>query len=66
VVIVSLKAGPSIVGAGNSCFLHYIENSKMKVEKFGLNGLGAEYHGYTADVTEQSQPMEIFRAETNL
>lgn len=44
---------PSIVGAGNNgCVLHYIENSKMKVEDdLVLMDLGAEYHGYTADVT---------------
>ncbi|MGM0391743.1 MAG: aminopeptidase P N-terminal domain-containing protein, partial [Bacteroidota bacterium] len=44
---------PSIVGAGNNgCVLHYIENNKMKVEDdLVLMDLGAEYHGYTADVT---------------
>ncbi len=44
---------PSIVGAGNNgCVLHYIENTKMKVEDdLVLMDLGAEYHGYTADVT---------------
>jgi len=44
---------PSIVGAGNNgCVLHYIENTKMKVENdMVLMDLGAEYHGYTADVT---------------
>jgi Xaa-Pro aminopeptidase len=44
---------PSIVGAGNNgCVLHYIENSKMKMENdLVLMDLGAEYHGYTADVT---------------
>ena len=44
---------PSIVGAGNNgCVLHYVENSKMKVEDdLVLMDLGAEYHGYTADVT---------------
>ncbi|MCM4156298.1 aminopeptidase P N-terminal domain-containing protein [Gramella sp. AN32] len=44
---------PSIVGAGsNGCVLHYIENSKTKVENdLVLMDLGAEYHGYTADVT---------------
>lgn len=44
---------PSIVGSGNNgCVLHYIENSKMKVENdLVLMDLGAEYHGYTADVT---------------
>jgi len=44
---------PSIVGAGsNGCVLHYIENSKMKVaDDLVLMDVGAEYHGYTADVT---------------
>lgn len=44
---------PSIVGAGNNgCVLHYIENSKTKVDNdLVLMDLGAEYHGYTADVT---------------
>ncbi len=44
---------PSIVGGGdNGCILHYIENSKPKVgEELVLMDLGAEYHGYTADVT---------------
>ena len=44
---------PSIVGAGNNgCILHYIENSKTKVgNDLVLMDLGAEYRGYTADVT---------------
>ena len=44
---------PSIVGAGNNgCVLHYVENSKIKVNNdLVLMDLGAEYHGYTADVT---------------
>ncbi len=45
---------PSIVGAGNNgCTLHYIENYKPKIEdgELILMDLGAEYHGYTADVT---------------
>lgn len=44
---------PSIVGAGNNgCVLHYVENNKTKVEDdLVLMDLGAEYHGYTADVT---------------
>ncbi len=44
---------PSIVGAGqNGCVLHYIENSKLKLENdLVLMDLGAEYHGYSADVT---------------
>lgn len=44
---------PSIVGGGhNGCILHYIENNKTKVgDDLVLMDLGAEYHGYTADVT---------------
>ncbi|WP_299228797.1 aminopeptidase P N-terminal domain-containing protein [uncultured Psychroserpens sp.] len=44
---------PSIVGAGNNgCVLHYIENAKMTIDNdLVLMDLGAEYHGYTADVT---------------
>jgi Xaa-Pro aminopeptidase len=44
---------PSIVGAGNNgCILHYIENNKTKVgNDLVLMDLGAEYIGYTADVT---------------
>ncbi|MFP2996554.1 aminopeptidase P N-terminal domain-containing protein [Spongiivirga sp. MCCC 1A20706] len=44
---------PSIVGGGNNgCILHYIENNKTEVgQDLVLMDLGAEYHGYTADVT---------------
>ena len=44
---------PSIVGAGhNGCVLHYTENNKTRVgNDLVLMDLGAEYHGYTADVT---------------
>jgi Xaa-Pro aminopeptidase len=44
---------PSIVGAGaNGCVLHYITNNKMSVgNDLVLMDLGAEYRGYTADVT---------------
>ena len=44
---------PSIVGGGNNgCILHYIENNKAEVgNDLVLMDLGAEYHGYTADVT---------------
>ena len=45
---------PSIVGAGNNgCILHYIENNKPEIssKEMVLMDLGAEYHGYTADVT---------------
>ncbi len=44
---------PSIVGAGhNGCVLHYWQNAKPEVGKdLVLMDLGAEYRGYTADVT---------------
>jgi Xaa-Pro aminopeptidase len=43
----------SIVGAGeNGCILHYMENTKTKVgTSMILMDVGAEYHGYSADVT---------------
>jgi Xaa-Pro aminopeptidase len=45
---------PSIVGAGhNGCILHYIENYKPNVNntELILMDLGAEYRGYSADIT---------------
>lgn len=44
---------PSIVGAGNNgCVLHYTESSRIKVgSDLVLMDVGAEYQGYTADVT---------------
>jgi Xaa-Pro aminopeptidase len=45
---------PSIVGGGhNGCILHYIENYKPSIttKELVLMDLGAEYHGYTADIT---------------
>jgi len=45
---------PSIVGAGhNGCILHYVDNNKPEInsKEMVLMDLGAEYHGYTADVT---------------
>lgn len=45
---------PSIVGAGhNGCILHYIDNYKPNVtsKELILMDLGAEYRGYTADIT---------------
>src|SRR5215218_4795095 len=43
----------SIVGSGeNGCILHYMENTKTRVgNDLILMDVGAEYHGYTADVT---------------
>jgi Xaa-Pro aminopeptidase len=45
---------PSIVGAGhNGCILHYIDNYKPNIssKELILMDLGAEFHGYTADIT---------------
>jgi Xaa-Pro aminopeptidase len=45
---------PSIVGAGhNGCILHYIDNYKPNItsRELILMDLGAEYRGYTADIT---------------
>jgi Xaa-Pro aminopeptidase len=44
---------PSIVGGGeNSCILHYETNRKKLIEgDLLVIDAGAEYHGYTADVT---------------
>ncbi|MBL7742787.1 MAG: aminopeptidase P family protein [Chitinophagaceae bacterium] len=43
----------SIIGSGeNGCTLHYEENTKTKIgNSMLLMDVGAEYHGYTADVT---------------
>jgi Xaa-Pro aminopeptidase len=44
---------PSIVGSGpNSCILHYEANRRqMQTGDVVVMDIGAEYHGYTADVT---------------
>ncbi|OOQ59386.1 aminopeptidase P family protein [Mucilaginibacter pedocola] len=44
---------PPIVGAGgNGCILHYEENNATEVQnQLVLMDVGAEYHGYSADVT---------------
>jgi Xaa-Pro aminopeptidase len=44
---------PSISGAGkNACVLHYSFNrSKLESGELLLADMGAEYHGYTADIT---------------
>ncbi|MFN6036884.1 MAG: M24B family metallopeptidase, partial [Bacteroidota bacterium] len=44
---------PSILGGGeNSCILHYISNrKKLQGKDLIVCDAGAEYHGYTADVT---------------
>ena len=59
---------PSIVGAGNNgCVLHYIDNSKTRVgNQLILMDVGAEYHGYTADVTRTIPANGKFSAEQKL
>jgi Xaa-Pro aminopeptidase len=44
---------PPIVGAGgNGCILHYEENNAVELKnQLVLMDVGAEYHGYSADVT---------------
>lgn len=45
---------PSIVGGGhNGCILHYIDNYKPSLtnKELILMDLGAEFHGYSADIT---------------
>ena len=58
----------SIVGAGeNGCVLHYMENTKTKVgSSMVLMDVGAEYHGYTADVTRTVPANGKFSAEEKL
>jgi Xaa-Pro aminopeptidase len=59
--VVSLRL-PSIVGAGNNGLYSslHLENSKTRVENdLVLMDVGAEYHGYTADVTEQPANLQL-------
>ncbi|MEP1088328.1 aminopeptidase P N-terminal domain-containing protein [Algoriphagus sp.] len=56
---------PSIVGGGNNgCILHYIENDKRDLtDRLLLMDLGAEWRGYTADVTRTIPISGKFNAE---
>jgi Xaa-Pro aminopeptidase len=59
---------PSIVGGGeNSCILHYETNRKM-LEGGNLLVIdaGAEYHGYTADVTRTLPVDGVFSPEEKI
>jgi Xaa-Pro aminopeptidase len=69
---------PSILGGGeNSCILHYTSNRKrLDSNHLLVTDVGAEYHGYTADVTrtlpvngkfsdEQRQLYELVLAAQN-
>jgi len=59
---------PSLVGAGNNgCILHYIENNKLTLNNdLVLMDLGAEYRGYTADVTRTIPANGKFSKEQKL
>ncbi len=56
---------PSIVGGGeNACVLHYIENEKQELNnQLVLMDLGAEFYGYTADVTRTVPSNGVFSPE---
>lgn len=58
----------SIIGAGeNGCTLHYEENTKTKIgNQMVLMDVGAEYHGYTADVTRTIPSRGKFSNEEKL
>jgi Xaa-Pro aminopeptidase len=60
---------PSIVGAGhNGCILHYIDNYKPSVssKELILMDLGAEFHGYSADITRTIPVSGKFSPEQKL
>ncbi len=56
---------PSIVGGGeNGCVLHYTENEKQELNnQLVLMDLGAEFYGYTADVTRTIPSNGVFSSE---
>jgi Xaa-Pro aminopeptidase len=58
----------SIIGAGaNGCVLHYMENTKTRIgNEMLLMDVGAEYHGYTADVTRTVPANGKFSPEQKL
>jgi len=59
---------PSIQGSGeNSCILHYTSNRRpLKNGGLLVSDVGAEYHGYTADVTRTIPPNGKFSKEEKL
>ena len=56
---------PSIVGGGaNGCILHYETNNRQRLDNdLVLMDCGAEYHGYSADVTRTVPPSGRFSPE---
>lgn len=59
---------PSILGGGeNSCTLHYVTNRKhLHDGEVLVADIGAEYHGYTADVTRTMPVNGTFSEEQTL
>ena len=59
---------PSIVGGGeNSCILHYQTNrKKLEGNNLLVIDAGAEYHGYTADVTRTLPVDGVFSKEEKI
>ena len=59
---------PSICGAGeNSCILHYVTNRKpMDHNDLIVVDCGAEYHGYTADITRTLPANGKYSAEQKI
>lgn len=59
---------PSIVGGGeNSCILHYETNrKKLNNKDLLVIDAGAEYHGYTADVTRTLPVDGVFSTEEKI
>lgn len=60
---------PSIVGGGhNGCILHYVDNYKPNItsKDLVLMDLGAEYRGYTADITRTIPANGKFSPEQKL
>ncbi len=59
---------PSILGSGeNSCVLHYTTNRKILGDNDLLvSDIGAEYHGYTADVTRTLPAKGTFSKEQKI
>lgn len=58
----------AIIGSGeNGCTLHYETNSRTRIgTSLVLMDVGAEYHGYTADVTRTIPAQGKFSAEEKL
>lgn len=59
---------PSICGAGeNSCILHYVTNRKpLEKNNLIVVDAGAEYHGYTADITRTLPADGTYSAEQKI